>query len=327
MQPIFEVLRKEVLKNLILAPASGFQPDLAVTLAGLTLKNPVMPAAGTFGFGEEYAPYFDLSRLGAIVVKSVSLEPIAGNRPPRVTETPAGMLNAIGWQNPGLEAFLSEKLPFLRGFDLPVIVNLAAYSVNEYAELARRLDGAAGVHALELNISCPNVHAGGAAFGTCPELAAGVTRAVRRRCALPLIVKLSPNVTDIAAVAAAVERAGADAVSLINTLTGLAVDLEKRRPVLGNVTGGLSGPAVKPVALHLVWRVARAVKIPIIGMGGITSWQDALEFILAGATAVAVGTANFRDPLAMPKIIDGLEQYLRREKIFRIAGLTGALQI
>lgn len=285
-----------------------------------------MPAAGTFGYGEEYADYFDLSCLGAVVVKSVSLKPIAGNPPPRIVETPAGMLNAIGWQNPGLDVFLREKLPFLRRFTVPVIVNLAGASVAEYAELAGRLDQVPGISALELNISCPNVHAGGAAFGSSPKRAAEVTRAVRCCSSLPLIVKLSPNVTDIAAVAVAVEQAGADAISLVNTLTGLAIDLDRRRPVLGNVTGGLSGPAVKPVALYQVWRTFRAVKVPLIGMGGITGWQDALEFILAGATAVAVGTANFRNPLAMPQIIDGLTAYLRRENISCLTDLVGALE-
>ncbi len=286
-----------------------------------------MPAAGTFGYGEEYASYFDPACLGAVVVKSVSLEPIAGNPPPRIVETPAGMLNAIGWQNPGLEVFLMEKLPFLRRFAVPVIVNLAGSSVTEYAELARCLDDVPGVSALELNISCPNVPAGGAAFGSGPDRAAAVTRAVRRCSGLPLIVKLSPNVTDIAVVAAAVEQAGADAISLINTLTGLAIDLERRRPVLGNVTGGLSGPAVKPVALYQVWRTFQAVKVPLIGMGGIGGWRDALEFILAGAAAVAVGSASFRNPLAMPQIIEGLTDYLRREKIPRLADLIGALEI
>ncbi len=300
-------------------------PDLSVEIAGIKLKNPVMPASGCFGFGEEYACFFDLNLLGAVVVKSVTLKPVAGNPPPRIVETACGMLNSIGWQNPGLEVFLREKLPFLRGYNLPVIVNLAGYAVDEYAELAARLGEAGGISGLELNISCPNVKEGGLAFGSCPDQAAAVTAAVKKSCSLPLIVKLSPNVADIEKMAQAVVEAGAQAISLINTLTGMAVDLKNRRPLLGNTIGGLSGPAIKPVALYQVWRVAQAVPVPVIGMGGIANTRDALEFILAGAAAVAVGAANFRDPLAMPKIIKGLEEYMLKENIVRLAELTGKL--
>ncbi|NMA92949.1 MAG: dihydroorotate dehydrogenase [Firmicutes bacterium] len=300
-------------------------PDLSVEIARIKLKNPVMPAAGCFGFGEEYAQFFDLNRLGAIVVKAVTLKPVAGNPPPRVVETPSGMLNAIGWQNPGLERFLQDKLPFLRRFQVPVIVNLAGYTVGEYGELAARLEGVDGIAGLELNISCPNVREGGLAFGASPRQAALVTAAVRRNSRLPLIVKLSPNVTDIVEVAEAVVEAGAEAIALINTLTGMAVDLERRRPLLGNITGGLSGPAIKPVALYQVWRVAQRVSVPVIGMGGIASTRDALEFILAGAEAVAVGAANFKEPLLMLKIIEGLKDYLAGEGIDRITDLTGKL--
>lgn len=300
-------------------------PDLSVEVAGIKLKNPVMPASGSFGFGEEYARFFDLNLLGAVVVKSVTLKPVAGNPPPRIVETASGMLNSIGWQNPGLELFLREKLPFLRRYTVPVIVNLAGYTVEEYAELAARLEEAGGIDGLELNISCPNVREGGLAFGSCPRQAAAVTAAVRKSSSLPLIVKLSPNVARIEEMARAVVEAGAEAISLINTLTGMAVDLDHWRPVLGNVAGGLSGPAVKPVALYQVWRVAQTVPVPVIGMGGISSARDALEFILAGADAVAVGAANFKDPLLMPKIIKGLEEYLVKERIDRLADLTGKL--
>lgn len=303
------------------------QPDLSVEIAGLRLKNPVMPASGAFGFGEEFAGFFDIALLGAVVVKAVSLQPISGNPPPRIAETAAGMLNSIGLQNPGLAVFLSEKLPFLRRFNVPVIVNLAGKTVEEYAELARRLDGVEGVCGLEANISCPNVREGGAAFGACPERAAAVTAAIRESSSLPLIVKLSPNVTSIEEIALAVEEAGAQAVSLINTMAGMAIDLESRRPLLGSISGGLSGPAIKPVALYQVWRVARAVRIPVIGMGGICSYRDALEFILAGASAVAVGSGNFRDPLLMPKIIEGIAGYLQRENIPRITDLIGKLLV
>jgi len=300
---------------------------MEVELAGLRLQNPVMPASGTFGFGEEYEGYLDLNSLGAIVTKSVTLEPTPGNPPPRVAETPAGLLNSIGLQNPGLEVFLREKMPFLRQLRPPVIVNIAGRTLEEYVELARRLDGVDGVAALEVNISCPNVKEGGLAFGSSPEQAARLIRAVRRVTTLPIIAKLSPNVTDVVAVAKGVEAAGADAVSLINTLQGMAVDLERRRPVLGNISGGLSGPAVKPVALYCVWRVAREVMIPVIGMGGIMTATDALEFLLAGARAVAVGTANLVNPRAMAEIIAGLEAYLLQHNIEDVNQIIGALEV
>ncbi|MCG0278560.1 MAG: dihydroorotate dehydrogenase [Thermanaeromonas sp.] len=302
-------------------------PNLTVELAGLKLQNPVMPASGTFGFGEEYSRYVDLNALGALVTKSITLEPRLGNLPPRVVETPAGLLNSIGLQNPGLEVFIREKMPFLRRFKPPVIVNIAGSTVEEYAELARRLEKVPGVAALEVNISCPNVKEGGMAFGSDPQQAARVIKAVRQATSLPVIAKLTPNVTDIVAVAQAVEEAGADAVSLINTLTGMAVDWEKRRPVLGNIVGGLSGPAIKPVALYAVWRVARAVRVPVIGMGGIMSARDALEFLLVGARAVAVGTANLVSPRSMLEIIHGLKEYLREHNIDDINEIIGGLEV
>jgi len=271
---------------------------MAVSIGGLRLKNPVMTASGTFGYGDEYAPYVDLNCLGAVVVKGLSLEPRAGNPPPRIMETPCGMLNAVGLQNIGVKAFIREKLPFLRDHDVAVVANIFGESVEEYAAVAELLGRAEGVHALEVNISCPNVKRGGVAFGTDPDMAAEVTRAVKAATGLPVIVKLTPNVTDIAGIAAAVEAAGADAVSLINTLTGMSVDIERRVPHLRNVTCGLSGPAIRPVALRMVWQVARRVSIPVIGLGGIMTARDALEFLIAGARAVQVGTAHFVQPCA-----------------------------
>ena len=300
-------------------------PDLAVTIGNMILKNPVMTASGTFGYGEEYAPFVDLNRLGAVVVKGLSLEPRSGNPPPRIMETPSGMLNAVGLQNVGVRAFIDEKLPFLRKFDTAVIANIFGETVDEYRRVAEILSGADGVRAIEVNISCPNVNKGGIAFGACPELAAEVTRRVRSETGLPLIVKLTPNVTDIAEIALAVEAAGADAISLINTLTGMSVDIEQRRPHLANVTGGLSGPAIRPVALRMVWQVVRAVKIPVIGIGGIMTASDALEFFITGATAIQVGTANFVNPTAMLEIIDGIGEYLIRHGIANIAELIGSL--
>ncbi len=301
--------------------------NLAVAIAGLTLPNPVMPASGTFGFGAEYAPFIDLNRLGAIVVKTITLHPTSGNPPPRLMETCSGLLNSIGLQNPGLEVFIQEKLPYLRQFSPPLIVNIAGRTVDEYAELARRLDAVAGVDALEVNISCPNVKEGGIVFGTVPAMAARVTAAIKQNTRLPVIIKLTPNVTDITAVARAVVDAGADALSLINTLQGMAIDVETRRPALANVAGGLSGPAIKPVALYHVWRVAQAVQVPVIGMGGIMNARDAIEFLLAGASAVAVGTASLVDPGALMVIIDDLENYLVEQGLTDVRELIGALQI
>lgn len=301
--------------------------DLSVDFAGVHLKNPVMPASGTFAFGEEYSKFFDIGSLGAVVVKSLTLEPWSGNLPPRTIETASGMLNAIGWQNPGLEVFIQQKLPFLRQFDVPVIVSVAGWTVDEYHEIAARLDGVPGVSAIEANISCPNVHEGGMTIGVSPEMIAKVTTVMRKATKLPLIMKLSPNVSSISEMAKRVEAVGADGISLINCLTGMAIDTKRRRPVLGNITGGLSGPAIKPVALYDVWQVAQAVDIPIIGMGGITNAQDALEFMLAGATAVAVGMNNFVNPNCMCEIIQGLKEYMQAEGIEKISDLTGALEI
>ncbi|WP_418790510.1 dihydroorotate dehydrogenase [Phosphitispora sp. TUW77] len=298
--------------------------NMAVNLGGLQMKNPVTTASGTFGFGPEYAPYVDLNNLGAITVKGTTLEPRQGNPTPRIAETPAGILNCIGLQNPGVDHFIKENLPFLRKYDTPVIVNIAGNSVDDYAELARRLSPAQGVSALEVNISCPNVKQGGMAFGANGFMAAEVIRAVRDNTTLPVIAKLSPNVTDIVEIAGRVAEAGADALALINTLLGMKIDINTRKPFLGNVMGGLSGPAIRPVAVRMVWQVARAVSLPILGMGGIMNAEDAIEFILAGATAVSVGTANFVNPLATMDILAGIEQYMKDNGIWDINDLVGA---
>ena len=302
-------------------------PDLSVAIGGLTLKNPVMTASGTFGYGEEYAPFVDLNRLGAVVVKGLSLEPRDGNPPPRIMETPSGMLNAVGLQNIGVQAFVEKKLPFLKQYDTAVIVNIFGETIDEYRRVVEILSGVDGIHAIEVNISCPNVKKGGIAFGARPEAAAEVTRQVRGETDLPLIVKLTPNVADIAEIALAAEAAGADAVSLINTLTGMSVDIERRRPHLANITGGLSGPAIRPVALRMVWQAVRAVKIPVIGIGGITTASDALEFLITGAMAVEIGTANFIHPSATIEIIDGIGDYLIRHGIGKIKELIGSLKM
>ena len=299
--------------------------DLTVEIGKLKLRNPVMTASGTFGYGEEYSEFMDLNRLGAVVVKGLSLLPKEGNPPPRIVETAGGMLNAIGLQNIGIERFIQEKLPFLKQFNTPVIVNFFGDSVEEYTKAAERLSTGEGIHGLEMNISCPNKQAGWCIFGTDPKVTFEVVSAVRKSTDLTLIVKLSPNVTDIGVMARAAEDAGADAVSLINTITGMAIDIETRRPRLANVTGGLSGPAVKPVALRMVWEVYRAVKVPIIGMGGIMSGRDSIEFILAGATAVAVGTAHFIDPVASLQVIDEMENFMREKGVTHIKDLIGGL--
>lgn len=299
---------------------------MKVNIAGLHLKNPVITASGTFGYGEEYADYIDLNKLGGISVKGLSLAPRAGNPPPRIMETTGGMLNSVGLQNVGVDAFIEEKLPFLRKFDVAVIANIYGESYAEYAAVAAKLDGVPGVHALEVNISCPNVQKGGLSFGADPKSAAEVTQRVRAKNNLPLIVKLTPNVTDITVIARAVEQAGADAVSLINTLTGMSIDLDTREPHLKNITGGLSGPAIKPVALRMVWQVARQVKIPVIGMGGIMSARDALEFMVAGASAVQVGTASFVNPRAGLEIIDGMQDYMKKNRIKKITDIVGTLK-
>lgn len=301
--------------------------SMEVNIAGLRLKNPVMTASGTFGYGEEYSDYIDLNELGGIVVKGLSLKPRLGNPPPRIMETTGGMLNAVGLQNVGVDLFIEQKLPFLRSFDVAVIANIYGESEAEYAQVARALSRASGVHALEVNVSCPNVKKGGLSFGADPKAAASVTRRVRAETDLPVIVKLTPNVTDIAAVARAVEKAGADAVSLINTLTGLSVDLTTRGPHLKNITGGLSGPAIKPVALRMVWQVAQSVDIPVIGMGGILDAEDALEFMVVGATAVQVGTANFINPRATVEIIGGMEHYLKVHQIKDVREMIGTFNV
>ncbi|BEH10250.1 MULTISPECIES: dihydroorotate dehydrogenase [Geobacter] len=303
------------------------KPDLSVEIAGITLRNPIMTASGTFGYGEEFSEYVNLEAIGAIITKGLSLKPKAGNPTPRIVETTGGMLNAIGLQNVGIDTFVEKKVPFLRTVATPVIVNFFGNTLEEYAELAERLDRIPEVAAVEINISCPNVKHGGIVFGTDPKAAYSVVKAVREATIKPVIVKLSPNVTDIVEMAWACADAEADALSLINTLTGMAIDLDKRRPILANVTGGLSGPAVKPIALRMVWQVARAVKIPVVGIGGIMTGIDALEFMLAGATAVQVGTANFLDPGAAGRIAEEMERYLANNGIADVKEMIGALEV
>lgn len=303
------------------------KPDMSVEIAGIRMRNPVMTASGTFGYGEEFAAYVNLEEIGAIITKGLSLLPRAGNPTPRIVETPGGMLNAIGLQNVGVEAFVARKVPYLRTVATPVIVNLFGNTLEEYGELAARLDRVPEVAGVEVNISCPNVKHGGIVFGTDPAAAYEVVKLVRDSTIKPVIVKLSPNVTDVVEMAKACVGAGADALSLINTLTGMAVDLQKRRPVLANITGGLSGPAIKPIALRMVWQVAKAVNVPIIGIGGIMSASDALEFMLVGATAVQIGTANFLDPSAAQTIAREMERYLAENGIASVKELIGALEV
>lgn len=279
---------------------------LNIELPGLTLKNPIMPASGCFGFGKEYSQFYDLSKLGAIMIKATTVEPRFGNPTPRVAETSSGMLNAIGLQNPGLEKVISNELPWLSQFDVPIIANVAGSVEEDYIEVARSISKASNVHALELNISCPNVKTGGIAFGTIPEVAKQLTRKVKEVSEVPVYVKLSPNVTNIVEMAKAVEAGGADGLTMINTLVGMRLDLKTGKPILANRTGGLSGPAIKPVAIRMIYEVSQAVNIPIIGMGGIETAQDVVEFFYAGASAVAVGTANFVDPFVCPTIIEEL---------------------
>ena len=292
----------------------------------LVLKNPVMTASGTFGYGLEYADLMDISRLGAIIVKGTTAEPRQGNPYPRMAETPAGMLNAVGLQNRGVNYFVDKIYPAIRSIDTAMIVNVGGSTVETYVECAEKIAALDDIPAIELNISCPNVKQGGMGFGLCAAAAAEVVRAVRRVYPRTLIVKLSPNVTDITEIARAVEAEGADAVSLINTLLGMAVDAERRRPILSTVTGGLSGPCVKPVALRMVWQTAKAVRIPVIGLGGIASWRDAVEFMLAGATAVQIGTSNFVDPTVSLKVIDGIAAYCERHGFHYASELVGALE-
>ncbi|WP_297068287.1 dihydroorotate dehydrogenase [uncultured Duncaniella sp.] len=300
--------------------------NLSVNIGGLELSNPVMTASGTFGYGEEFTPFIDIDRLGAYIIKGTTLNPRQGNDYPRMVETPAGMLNAVGLQNKGVDYFIEHIYPRIKDYKSRLIVNVSGANVDDYAETARRLHSLDGVKAIEVNISCPNVKEGGMAFGTTTDGAASVTRAVRQAYPdKPLIVKLSPNVTSIADIARAVEAEGADSVSLINTLMGMSIDVEKRRPHLSTVTGGLSGPAVRPVAVRMVWQVAKAVKIPVIGLGGIMNGRDAIEFMLAGARAVEIGTANFVDPAVTMKVIDFMEDYCRRHGINDINEIVGCI--
>ncbi|MBW1759201.1 MAG: dihydroorotate dehydrogenase [Deltaproteobacteria bacterium] len=301
--------------------------DLNVNIGGLELQNPVMTASGTFGYAGEFEELVDLNRLGGIVVKGVSLQPSPGNPPPRIVETASGMLNAIGLENVGLEAFIKEKVPFLKKLSTPVFANIYGKTIDEYAKLAERIEWIDEVTGIEVNISCPNVKAGGVAFGVEPEAAFRVVDAVRNRTNKPVMVKLSPNVTDITQIAKSAENAGADSVSLINTLTGMAIDIESRRPKLANITGGLSGPAIKPVALRMVWQVAQNVKIPVVGIGGIMTAQDALEFLMAGASAIQVGTANFINTHATMDIIEGIERFMKEKKISKITDIIGSLEV
>lgn len=300
---------------------------LKINIGNLHLKNPVMTASGTFGYGKEYSDFMDLERIGGIFVKGTTIRERQGNDYSRMAETPSGMLNAVGLQNKGVDYFVSNIYPEIKDFDTNIIVNVSGSTIEDYVECSQKLVALEKIPAIELNISCPNVKEGGMAFGTSACSAADVTKAVREVWNKTLIVKLSPNVTDITEIAKAVEGEGADAVSLINTLLGMAVDINKRRPVLSTVTGGLSGPCVKPIALRMVWQTYNAVKIPVIGMGGISSWQDAIEFILAGSSAIQIGTHNFIDPTISVKVVDGIKEYLDKNNINSITDLIGALQV
>ncbi len=312
---MFGIRRKEI------------SPNLAINIAGIKLKNPVIASSGLFGYGDDYGSLIDLNQFGAIIVKGISLKPREGNPFPRICETPSGMLNAIGLQNIGIDAFIVEKLPYLHGFDVPVIVNIFGQNITEFEELAGSLDCTKGISAIELNISCPNVKKGGMEFGKDPKMTYELVSSVKKVTRLPVIAKLSPNVSDVVEIAKAAKDAGADALSLINTILGMAIDIDTRRPRLANITGGLSGPAIKPIALRMVWEVSNAIDIPIIGIGGICSHEDAIEFFLAGATAVAVGTAHFIDPRIMIDIIRGLAGYMIRHKIEDVRDLIGGLKV
>ena len=304
----------------------SIKPDLTVKIGGLELQNPVMTASGTFGYAREFDHLVDLNRLGAIIVKGLSLKPTKGNPPPRIVETPCGMLNAIGLENVGIEAFITDKLPFLRGLTPPVIANIYGTQEEEYVQLANRIEGVEGIAGIEVNISCPNVKAGGMVFGVDSAAAFRVVRGIRDQTTKPLIVKLSPNVTDITEIALAAQEAGADCLSLINTITAMVVDIETRRPRLANITGGLSGPAIKPVAVRMVWQVAQVAQIPVIGIGGIMTAEDALEYFIAGASAVQVGTANFVNPHVTTDVIDGIETFLAERNITRLSDIVGTLE-
>lgn len=301
--------------------------NLNINIGKLQLKNPVMTASGTFGYGPEFSDFFDVSRIGGIFVKGTTLRDRQGNAYPRMAETPSGMLNAVGLQNKGINYFINHILPTVKDIDTNIIVNVSGSTINEYVETAEKLNSIEKIPAIELNISCPNVKEGGMAFGTSCLSAAQVVREVRRAYKKEIIVKLSPNVTDISEIALAVEAEGADSVSLINTLLGMAIDSEKRKPVLSTITGGLSGPAVKPIALRMVWQVANSVKIPVIGMGGIMNAADAIEFLLAGASAIQIGTANFIDPTVAIKVLDGINEYLDRHGFQSVTDIIGALEV
>lgn len=298
--------------------------DLSVNIAGLKLKNPIIAASGTFGFGREFSGFFDLNLIGGISVKGLTLKPRKGNAPPRIAETPAGILNSVGLQNPGVEAFIRDEIPFLRRFDTCIIANIAGNTIDDYCRMAEILSEA-DIDAIELNVSCPNVKEGCLMFGSTAEGISNVTAAVRKVCKKPLIVKLSPNVTDITKMAKAAEDSGADCVSLINTILGMAIDINSRRPILGNIMGGLSGPAVKPVAVRMVYQVSKAVKIPVIGMGGISNAEDAVEFLLAGASAVMIGTAGFVNPYVWVETAEGIKQYMEKHGFEKVSDITGAL--
>lgn len=296
---------------------------LTVQLPGLNLKNPIMPASGCFGFGKEYANLYDLSQLGAIMIKATTSEPRFGNPTPRVAETEAGMLNAIGLQNPGLEKVIEKELKWLEQFDVPIIANVAGSQIEDYVEVTKEISKAPNVQAIELNISCPNVKTGGIAFGTVPEIAAQLTRAVKNVSEVPVYVKLSPNVTNIVDIAKAIEQAGADGLTMINTLLGMRLNLKTGKPILSNKTGGLSGPAIKPVAIRMIYEVSQSVNIPIIGMGGVQTVDDVIEFLYAGASAVAVGTANFVNPFICPELIDGLPERLKELRFDHVSECIG----
>lgn len=306
----------------------GRQVNLSTYIGGgLTLRNPVMTASGTFGYGREFADFVNLHHLGAVIVKGISLLPRCGNPPPRIVETAGGMLNAIGLENVGIEGFLHDKLPFLREAGVPVVVNILGDSLEDYARLAEILNDIEEISAVEVNISCPNVKQGGVAFGTDPVMVHAVTEAVKKKTSKPVVIKLSPNVTDITVTARAAEDGGADAVSLINTLIGMAIDHRSRRPRLANVVGGLSGPAIKPVALRMVWQTAKAVQIPVIGIGGIMNAEDALEFLIAGASAVQIGTANFINPDTTERVVEGIAAYLQQSGCQSVREIIGSLRL
>lgn len=293
--------------------------DMSVNIGGMKLKNPIITASGTFGFGREYGKLYDLNLLGAIAVKGLTLKPRGGNKPPRIAETAAGILNSVGLENPGIDGFIKEEIPYLKKYDVPIIANISGNTADEYCIMTEKLGQL--VDAIELNVSCPNVKEGGIAFGIKAELIYKVTNAAKKYAKVPLIVKLSPNVTDITEMADAAEAGGADCISLINTVTGMKIDIEKRKPYFDNVVAGLSGPAIKPIALRMVWQTAHKVKIPIIGMGGISTWQDAAEFFMAGADAISIGTANFVNPYAPLDILKGLENYMKEKSIVNISSM------